>query len=517
MSHRTKTKLIDGDSSLIGQAGTALSGLAFVSFILSWAVLFEIVSIEMVSRELFGVVLLGLGAGILGIGLVSRSGYIWTVPNDSAGGFAGTVFGLLAFIVVGLVASQTFGLNDPFGLGWFVPALAGGIVTGFGTVVPREDIGSTVPAGLFSLVAGAVILTGIIGSDWSWSPRGIEATFDASIVVPLITIITSLVVGWTAAKASKGFGNRGRQTGAYMFITLVVGAMLTVLALLITFIAVRGFPGLVRGIEIGPGLRFEWPFVMNGVALTNDINGVLPAIVGTVWLVIGAVTIAVPIGVGAAVFLTEYAEQGPFTAVVETATNGLWSTPSIVYGLFGLAFLVPRFGNQNSLLAGQFVLGFMLLPLVVITSRESLKSVPDEYRDASAALGVSQWQTIRSVVLPAALPGVITGLILGIGRIAGETAPLILVMSGAPTPQFAASVLGSFQFTAQPPFITNDALLQATSALPYQLYALITAGVGENAKIDPWSTALVLLLVVLSFYAVGITLRMYFRRKLHHE
>ena len=227
---------------------------------------------------------------------------------------------------------------------------------------------------------------------------------------------------------------------------------------------------------------------------------------------------AVPLGVGAAVFLTEYAEQGRFTSLVEVTTNGLWSTPSIVFGLFGLAFLVPRFGNTNSLFVGMVVLGFMLLPLVLITSREALKSVPDEYRDASAALGVSQWETIKSVVLPAALPGVITAVILGVGRIAGETAPILLVTGGSSFPSRTPQVLDSFQFSTMPPFVTNDALLTAASALPYQLYATITAGVGaEDAQAFGWGTAFVLLLVVLSFYAVGIGLRTYFKRRLHHE
>ncbi|MDR9382737.1 MAG: ABC transporter permease subunit, partial [Natronomonas sp.] len=170
-----------------------------------------------------------------------------------------------------------------------------------------------------------------------------------------------------------------------------------------------GVPGLLTGLEFGFGtgpettlfgvsitLPVSIPFVMNGVALLNDYQGVLPAIVGTFWLVIGAVLLAVPLGVGAAIFLTEYAERGRFTQVVEVATNGLWSTPSIVFGLFGFAFLIPRFGEGKSLLAGMITLGFMLLPLVVITAREAMLSVPDEYRDASAALGVSKWQTIRS-------------------------------------------------------------------------------------------------------------------------
>jgi phosphate transport system permease protein len=293
----------------------------------------------------------------------------------------------------------------------------------------------------------------------------------------------------------------------------------------------------VTGVQFGAGvgpettllgfsftLPLSVPFVMNGVALLNDFQGVLPAIVGTFWLVVGAVLFAVPLGVGAAIFLTEYAERGRFTQAVEVATNGLWSTPSIVFGLFGFAFLVPRFGNQKSLLAGMLTLSFMLLPLVVITSREAMIAVPDEYRDASVALGVSRWQTIKSVVLPAALPGVVTGVILGVGRIAGETAPILLTMAGGtfvPGAQ-TVDVIGGFEFTSAPPFVANPELLQATSALPYQLFALITAGVGLGDSVaDPeafrWATALVLLVVVLSFYAIGIATRYYFRSKLQYE
>jgi phosphate transport system permease protein len=159
----------------------------------------------------------------------------------------------------------------------------------------------------------------------------------------------------------------------------------------------------------------------------------------------------------------------------------------------------------------------MLLPLVLIPSREAMKSVPDEYRDASAALGVSKWETIRSVVVPAAMPGVITGVILGVGRIAGETAPLLLVLNGPNFPGSAPGVLSSFDvgFGLQPPFVhvSNPALLERASALPYQLYAVITAGVGAEESFG-WGTALVLLGVVLSFFAVSVASRRYFRRKL---
>jgi phosphate transport system permease protein len=198
------------------------------------------------------------------------------------------------------------------------------------------------------------------------------------------------------------------------------------------------------------------------------------------------------------------------------ATNSLWSTPSVVFGLFGAAFLIPRLGDDESLMSGMLVLGFMLLPLVLITSREAIKAVPDEYRDASAALGVNQWQTVRSVVLPASLPGVVTGVILGVGRIAGETAPLILVLGSTLNETEAIDVIGGFQFTAQPPFVYNGTLLEASAALPTQVWAVIAAGVSGSPSMG-WASAFVLLMVVLGFYAVGIFTRKYFRRKLDYE
>jgi phosphate transport system permease protein len=187
-----------------------------------------------------------------------------------------------------------------------------------------------------------------------------------------------------------------------------------------------------------------------------------------------------------------------------------------VFGLFGFAFLVQRINGDLSLLSGMLVLGFMLLPLVLITSREAIKAVPDEYRDASAALGVNRWKTIRSVVLPAAMPGVITGVILGVGRIAGETAPLILVMGSKLSSQKAVDVLGGFTFLGEPPFIVNEALLAKPPALPTGIWAVIAAGVSGSTS-RGWATAFLLLIVVLTFYMIGITTRTYFRRKLNYE
>ena len=535
----TDTKLVEDKTTQTDAVAAAAIGVSATLFALAVAAMFEVVSLTGTLVGVQTVALLGgllalLGGTVLALGVGSRFGYIENTPDPSAGLVAGAGATVPWALIGGSVASETLGLGTAGGV---VGALVVGGLAFLFTVLTREDVGSTVPLGGLLLVTGLVFLTGIIGPTWVWELGWAQqAAITAEFLIPVATLFTTLYGGWASAKTYGGFGARGRHMGAYVLVYLNALSIVAFLFILIAYVVVQGVPGLLTGVEIGFGTGPETtilgisvtlpvyvPFVMNGVALLNDFQGVLPAIVGTVWLVIGAVLLAVPLGVGAAVFLTEYAERGRFTQVVEIATNGLWSTPSIVFGLFGFAFLIPRFGNGKSLLSGMITLGFMLLPLVVITSREAMLSVPDEYRDASAALGVSKWQTIRSVVLPAALPGVVTGVILGVGRIAGETAPILLTMAGGtfiPGGQ-TVDVIGGFQFTATPPFVANPALLEATSALPYQLFALITAGVGLGSNVsDPnafrWATALVLLVVVLSFYAVGIATRYYFRRRLRH-
>jgi phosphate transport system permease protein len=540
MAGATRNQLVERETTGADAVAGGAVGLAAVLFALSIAALFERITISEPVAGIPTVTLLGgllvlLGGAVIMFGVGSRLGYVETDPSSSAGLIAASVAGVAWFVVVGGFVSQTLGLGTPGGI---VGGVVGGGAAFAATALTREDVGSTVPIGALCLLTGLVFATGVIGPEWVWD-LGWEqsASLTAEFVIPVATLFATLFAGWGAAKAYGGFGARGRRMGAYTLIYLNALSIVAFLFILVAFVVVQGVPGVLTGVEtgagVGPettlfGLTFTWPvyvpFVMNGVALLNDFQGVLPAIVGTFWLVVGAVLFAVPLGVGAAIFLTEYAERGRFTQVVEVATNGLWSTPSIVFGLFGFAFLVPRFGNQKSLLSGMLTLGFMLLPLVVITSREAMLSVPDEYRDASVALGVSKWETIRSVVLPAALPGVVTGVILGVGRIAGETAPILLTMAGGtfvPGAQ-TVDVIGGFEFTATPPFVANPELLQATSALPYQLFALITAGVGLGDSVaDPegfrWATALVLLIVVLSFYAIGIATRYYFRSKLQYE
>ncbi|WP_115863849.1 phosphate ABC transporter permease PstA [Halorussus litoreus] len=560
MTGATETGVVRGRASTAKTVAAAAVGLSALLFALALAAGFELLSLTgrlagVPTIPLLGGLLVTLGAAVIAFGAGSRLELVETDPSRSAGLVAGTLFTGIWFVVTGLVASQTLGLGT---VGWLAAASLGGAAAFAVTALPREDVGSTVPAGALAGSVGLVMLTGGIGPDWSWSPAGFSdaqsVTVFPRVVIPIAVAFCALVVGWAAAKAYGGFGARGRHLGAYLLIYLNAGSIIAVLFVLVAFVFAKGIDpvmaGVTVGLGVGPtttlavdlvipfadvrlfGLSYDvvwpvsWPFVMNGASILNDVNGVWPAIVGTIWLVVGAVALAVPLGVGSAIFLTEYAERGRFTQVVEVATNALWSTPSIVFGLFGAAFLLPRFTPtpKKSLLAGMITLGFMLLPLVLITAREAMLSVPDEYRDASAALGVSKWQTVRSVVLPAAMPGVVTGVILGVGRIAGETAPLILTMGGGTfvTVDQAASVVDSFQLTLSPPFVTNPELTQATTALPYQLYQLILANVGQSSGIENmdtfrWGTALVLLVVVLSFYAIGIATRQYFRRKLDYE
>ncbi|MFT4921822.1 MAG: phosphate transport system permease protein [Haloarculaceae archaeon] len=523
MSDAYASTIVTEESSLFDRFAKGALGLAVGAFLLSMATLFQFVTLDVRAAgialtTLFGLALLGGGLVVASLGIVSRYAAIGTTPDATAGLSAGLAFGgFVSVVVVPHLVGAVLGFS---GISWLVVTLvgvvAGTALLGVTVVLPREDLGSTLPPATVTTVVGIVLTVGAIDPGWGWDPTSLVGGFTAAGVVPLLVGGTSLLLGWSAAKTYGGFGAKGRELGAYFSIYVTAYAMLGVMVLIVGFVVQKGARYALRGLGISGSFPFvEIPFVMHSyIPLSDKINGILPAIVGTAWLVVGATIFAVPLGVGAAVFLTEYAEQGRFTLVVETATNALWSTPSIVFGLFGYAFLLPRVsGNDQSLLAGMLVLGFMLLPLVLITSREAIKSVPDAYRDASAALGVSKWQTVRSVVLPAAVPGIITGAILGIGRIAGETAPLLLVLGSqlnamAPTKLFA--------FTGAPPFVSlriEEGLLASTSALPTQIWAVISHGVSGPME-KGWGTAFVLLALVLTFYAIGISGRLYFRRKL---
>ena len=225
-------------------------------------------------------------------------------------------------------------------------------------------------------------------------------------------------------------------------------------------------------------------------------GGIMPAIVGTLYLTVGAIAVALPLGVISAVYLTEYAKQGRWIRVIRIGVNCLAGVPSVVFGLFGLGFFVVYLKFGSSIIAGSLTLGILILPTIIGASEEALKAVPQTFREGSLALGVSKWSTIARIVLPPALPGILTGSILGIGRAAGETAPIM----------FTAAAF----FTAALPKSVFDEVM----ALPYHIYVLATAGTNiEMTRPIQYGTVMVLVALILGIDLIAILIRSSMRRK----
>ncbi|MDD5566179.1 MAG: phosphate ABC transporter permease PstA [Candidatus Omnitrophica bacterium] len=253
--------------------------------------------------------------------------------------------------------------------------------------------------------------------------------------------------------------------------------------------------GLVVIIIISKGLpAINWQFLSDIPRQGMRSGGIFPAIMGTVYLVTGAIIFALPIGLLAAVYLSEYAKDNLLTRVIKLAIVNLAGVPSVVYGLFGLALFVVFFKFGASILSGSLTLGIMILPIIITASREALESVPYSFREVSYSLGASKWQTIRHIVLPNAIPGILTGTILGLGRAAGETAPILFTVAAFYLPQLPKSIFDQ------------------AMALPYHLYVISTQVPNVDEKIR-YATALVLLVLVLCMNLVAILIRYQFRKR----
>lgn len=232
-------------------------------------------------------------------------------------------------------------------------------------------------------------------------------------------------------------------------------------------------------------------------------GGIFPCIVGTLLLVAGSMTIALALGICAAVYLNEYARDSRFIRFVRLAILNLAGVPSIVFGLFGFGLFVIFFGWNVSLLAGWFTLAFMVLPVVITASEESLKAVPKGFREGALALGATKWQTIRRNVLPYALPGILTSSILGIARVAGETAPIMFTAAYVVRDKLPWEVSH-----------WSDFFFQGVMALPYHIY-VVSSKIPQNEYSErvQYGTALVFLLVVALIAAASILLRNKLRRR----
>lgn len=260
-------------------------------------------------------------------------------------------------------------------------------------------------------------------------------------------------------------------------------------ALLLFFIL--GFI-LVKGIGV-----INWEFLTEAPTDGMTKGGIWPAIVGTFYLMIGSALLSFPIGVMSGIYMNEYAPQGKLVAFIRMMTNNLAGIPSIVFGLFGMAFFVNYLSFGDSILAGSFTLGLLALPIVIRTTEEAFKDIPDSYREGSLALGATKAQTIWKVLLPMAMPRIITGLILSLGRVSGETAPILFTCAAYFLPKLPESIFDQCM------------------ALPYHLYVVATSGTDIEAQLPiAYGTALVLILLVLIMNLAANAVRKFFENKL---
>lgn len=240
----------------------------------------------------------------------------------------------------------------------------------------------------------------------------------------------------------------------------------------------------------------SWEFLTTAPADGMTGGGVWPAIVGTFYLMVGSALFAFPVGVMSGIYMNEYAPKGWLVRFIRMMTNNLGGIPSVVFGLFGMALFVKYLGFGDSILSGSLTLGLLCVPLVIRTTEESLKAIPDSFREGSRALGATKLQTIWHVVLPMGMPNVITGLILALGRVSGETAPILFTCAAYFLPRLPRSVLDQCM------------------ALPYHLYVVSTSGTDMDSQLPlAYGTALVLILIVLVVNLSAHALRRYFSNK----
>jgi phosphate transport system permease protein len=252
---------------------------------------------------------------------------------------------------------------------------------------------------------------------------------------------------------------------------------------------------LIIGLMLVRGLSaLSWEFIVAAPRNGMKEGGIFPAILGTILLTLGTALVAIPIGVGGAVYLAEYARDTWWTRTIRLAIVNLAGIPSVVYGLFGLGLFVLFLQFGTSIIAGSLTLALMTLPVIISTAEEALRVVPIEFRTVNISLGGTKWQGIRRVVLPQAFPGIITGIILGLLRAAGETAPILFTVAAFFLPRLPTS-----------PF-------DQVMALPYHLYVISTQVPGMPVEVQ-YGTALVLLTLVLSLNVVATLIRSYFRRR----
>lgn len=286
----------------------------------------------------------------------------------------------------------------------------------------------------------------------------------------------------TSSKISKR--KKRSQRLAFGLFRLTSLLVVAILVWILGFIIVKG-AGVV-----------SWEFLTSMPENGMTEGGILPAIVGTLCLVAGSIAVAFPLGVMSGIHVSEYARDNWLVRVIRIMTSNLSGVPSIVFGLFGMALFVNTLGFGDSIIAGSFTLALLVLPIVIRTTEEALRRIDDSYRLGSLALGATKLQTIRRVLLPMAMPNIITGLILSVGRVSGETAPILFTAVAYFLPKLPSSIFDQVM------------------ALPYHLYVIATSGTDlEATRPMAYGTALVLIAIVLVINLAANGLRRYFNKK----
>ncbi len=268
------------------------------------------------------------------------------------------------------------------------------------------------------------------------------------------------------------------QNLGFALLYLAMGITLIALGAILVFI-------IVNGIQV-----INWDFLTQPPRKAMTQGGIAPALVGTFYLTLSAIIFALPLGLACALYLVEYSPRGAVVSLIRMSINNLAGVPSVVFGLFGLTVFVKYCGFGVSILSGGLTLGIMILPGIISAAQEALMAVPQSLREASLALGASQWQTIRKIVIPTALPGILTGVILSVGRAAGETAPIMFTAATFYTRGFPESIFDEVM------------------ALPYHIYALMTEGTFPTRQTAiAYGCALILVILVLVISAAAIIIR----------
>ena len=257
----------------------------------------------------------------------------------------------------------------------------------------------------------------------------------------------------------------------------------------------------ILGFIIVKGIRvINWEFLSQAPSDGMTKGGIWPAIFGTCCLMAGSALFAFPTGVMSGIYMNEYAKDGKLVRFIRMMTNNLSGIPSIVFGLFGMAFFVNWLDFGDSILAGSLTLGLLALPIVIRTTEEAFKDLPDSFREGSLALGATKAQTIWNVLLPMAMPRIITGLILSLGRVSGETAPILFTCAAYFLPKLP------------------DSIFDQCMVLPYHLYVVATSGTDIEAQMPiAYGTAFVLILIVLLMNLAANSIRKFFENKLKQK